>query len=141
MSSTNSTGAEPEQEWPGQHLGLPETGPGSVAGTGRRLLGFLLDIALAALVAGLFTAPDLPRNWSLVAWVVITAVPAGLFGFTPGMLVSGIWVARVDGADRVGLWRSLVRCALTLVLVPAVIRNRDARSWLDRITSTVVVRR
>jgi len=141
MSSTNSGGAQAESRWPGEHLGLPETGSGSVAGTGRRLLGFVLDIVLAGLVAGLFTAPELPQNWSLLAWAVITVVPAGLFGFTPGMLVSGIWVARLDGAARLGLWRALVRCALTLVLVPAIIRNKDARSWLDRLTSTVVVRR
>ncbi|MFR9729139.1 RDD family protein [Saccharopolyspora sp. MS10] len=130
-----------DQRWRGERLGLPESGQGSVATGGRRLLGFLVDIVLAALVAALFTAPELPGNWSLLSWFLITVVPVAFFGFTPGMLLTGIWVARADGAGAVGVWRAVVRCALTGLLVPAVIRNGDGRSWLDRLTGTVVVRR
>ena len=62
--------AEPQQSWRGERIGLPESGSGSAAPTGRRAVGFLLDIVLAALVAGLFTAPELPKNWSLLAGCV-----------------------------------------------------------------------
>ncbi len=157
MSSQNSAGDDsgeaaeqgigglfghgPRPRWRGEWLGLPESGQGAVATGGRRLLGFLADIVLAALVAGLFTVPEPPGNWSLLAWFVITVVPVAFFGFTPGMLLTGIWVARVDGSAAVGAWRAVVRCALTGVLVPAIIRNADGRSWLDRLTGTVVVRR
>ncbi|WP_181188141.1 RDD family protein [Actinopolyspora mortivallis] len=132
---------EPQQRWRGERLGLPEQGSGSVAPTGRRAVGFLLDIVLAALVAGLFTAPDLPGNWSLLSWALITVLPVAFFGFTPGMAVAGIWVARVDGSSLVGLPRALLRCVLTAVLVPAVLWNTDGRSWHDRLSGTVVLRR
>ncbi|MBB5068109.1 hypothetical protein BJ969_001197 [Saccharopolyspora gloriosae] len=134
-------GHGPRPRWRGEWLGLPESGQGAVATGGRRLLGFVVDILLAALVAGLFTAPELPANWSLLSWFLITAVPVAFVGFTPGMLVTGIWVVRVDGPGAVGVWRALVRAVLTGVLIPAVIRNVDGRSWLDRLTGTVVVRR
>lgn len=96
---------------------------------------------MAALVASLFTAPEPPGNWSLLAWVLITVVPVSFFGFTPGMAVAGIWVARLDGATVVGVPRALLRCLLTLLLVPAVLWNLDGRSWHDRLTGTVVLRR
>ncbi|SDQ06360.1 hypothetical protein SAMN04489718_0009 [Actinopolyspora saharensis] len=133
--------AEPQQSWRGERIGLPESGSGSAAPTGRRAVGFLLDIVLAALVAGLFTAPELPKNWSLLAWVLITFVPVAFFGFTPGMAVVGIWVARLDGSATVGIPRALLRCVLSAVIVPAVLWNLDGRSWHDRVSGTVVLRR
>ncbi|WP_170837406.1 RDD family protein [Actinopolyspora xinjiangensis] len=132
---------EPEQRWRGERLGLPEQGSGAVAPTGRRALGFLVDIVLAALVAGLFTAPELPGNWSLLSWTLITVLPVAFFGFTPGMAVARVWVARVDGTPAVGLPRALLRCVLTAVIVPAVLWNMDGRSWHDRLSGTVVLRR
>lgn len=133
--------AEPQQSWRGERIGLPESGSGSAAPTGRRVTGFLLDIVLAALVAGLFTAPELPKNWSLLAWAVITFVPVAFFGFTPGMAAVGIWVARLDGSTTVGIPRALLRCVLSAVIVPAVLWNLDGRSWHDRLSGTVVLRR
>lgn len=127
--------------WRGERLGMPESGTGSVASTGRRALAFGIDIVLGFLVASLFTAPELPMNWSLVAWLVITVVPVSLFGFTPGMAVTKIWVARMDGALMVGPWRAVVRAVLTALLIPAVLWNLDGRSWHDRLTGTVVLRR
>ncbi|MEV6230745.1 RDD family protein [Saccharopolyspora shandongensis] len=132
---------ETRPEWRGQKLGLPESGPGAAAPVGRRMAAFLIDIVLAALVAALFTAPDYPQNWSLVAWVVITVVPVTFFGATPGMAAMRIWVARVDGSVMVGPWRAAVRCVLTALIVPAVVWNFDGRSWHDRLTGTIVLRR
>jgi len=129
-------------------LGLPESGAGSVARGGSRLLGFLIDLVFASLVTSLFFRPDLQNTelmqtynlWSAAVWAVLTVIPVAFFGFTPGMAMLGIRVARLDGATMVGLWRALVRAVLTVVIVPAVIRNLDGRSWLDRVTDTVVVR-
>lgn len=120
---------------------MPESGSGSVAPTGRRAFAFLVDSVLAFLVAGLFTAPQLPMNWSLLVWFAITVVPVSLFGFTPGMAVAKIWVSRLDGTPMVGPLRALVRAVLTVLLIPVVVWNLDGRSWHDRLTGTVVVRR
>ncbi|MEC3978981.1 RDD family protein [Amycolatopsis sp. H20-H5] len=127
---------------------MPETGVGSVAAGGARLLGLVLDLVLASLVTTLFVHPNVQdpavmqsfNLWSGLVWAVITIVSAAFFGFTPGMGAVGIRVGRLDGAALVGLWRALVRTALTFVIIPAAVRNIDGRSWLDRLTGTVVVR-
>ncbi|NKQ59320.1 RDD family protein [Amycolatopsis sp. K13G38] len=127
---------------------MPEGGVGSVARGGSRLLGFLIDLVFASLVTSLFFRPNLQDTalmqtynlWSAAVWAVLTVLPVAFFGYTPGMAVLGIRVARLDGATMTGLWRALVRAALTVVILPAVIRNADGRSWLDRITETVVIR-
>jgi uncharacterized RDD family membrane protein YckC len=122
-------------------LGLPENGAGSVAATGRRVLALLIDFVLAALVAGLFTAPRLPGNWSVLSWAVISIVGTALFGFTPGMAALRIRVARVDGSALIGVPRAVLRTALIFLIVPAVIWDADTRGLHDKATGTVVLRR
>ncbi|MGH3949351.1 MAG: RDD family protein [Pseudonocardiaceae bacterium] len=137
-----------EPRWPGERLGLPAEGVGSVASGGRRLLALLLDFVAAAVITSLFIRPDLENTeimvtfnyTSIVVWVVMTVPPAALFGFTPGMAALGVRVGRLDGAERLGWWRAVARCALTALLIPAVVRNADGRGLHDRATGTVVVR-
>jgi uncharacterized RDD family membrane protein YckC len=146
-AGTGERDASPPR-WRGERWGLPESGSGSVAGGGARLLALVIDLVLASLVTSLFLRPDFQNpalmeaynRWAVCAWAVITVVPVAFFSFTPGMAITGIRVARLDGASMVGAWRALVRAALTFLIIPAVIRNVDGRSWLDRLTSTVVVR-
>lgn len=134
--------------WPGEKFGLPESGVGSAATGGARLLGLIVDLAVAALVTAIFLHPSLQdpaamqvfNLWSGGVWAIISVVSAGFFGFTPGMGVVGIRVARLDGAALVGPPRALVRAVLTFFIIPAAVRNADGRSWLDRLTGTVVVR-
>ena len=108
---------------------------------GRRILAFLVDIALASLVTWAFTAPAPPANWSLLGWFVITVVPVTFFGVTPGMVLLRIWVARIDGAQMVGPWRAVVRSVLTFLIVPAVVWHLNGRSSHDRLTRPIVLRR
>jgi uncharacterized RDD family membrane protein YckC len=133
-------GEDPANRYPGERLGLPEEGVGSVVGLGRRFLGFLIDVLLSALVAALFTVPEPPGNWSLLVWAVITIVPTALFGMTPGMTLLGMRVARLDGTRFVGVPRAALRTALLFFVVPAVITNTDSRGLHDRATGVVVVR-
>ncbi|TNC21398.1 RDD family protein [Amycolatopsis alkalitolerans] len=143
----NTGDAEPPR-WRGERLGLPQDGPGSVAGGSPRLLAFVLDLVLASLLTSLFIRPALQdtaamQNYNLASiavWAVITVLPVAFFGFTPGMAAVRIRVARLDGKSMVGIWRAVVRAALTFLLIPAAVRNADGRSWLDRLTNTVVVR-
>jgi RDD family len=151
LSGTRSGSAADDTEpprWRGERLGLPESGVGSVAGGGTRLLALLIDLVLASLVTSLFLRPDFQdpvamqsyNLWSAAAWAALTIVPAAFFNLTPGMAATGIRVGRLDGASTIGLWRALIRAALTFLIIPAAVRNADGRSWLDRLTGTVVVR-
>src|SRR5437870_2112277 len=54
---------EDRPRWRGERFGLPEGGVGAAAPTGRRVLGFVVDIVLATPIAFLFTAPSLPFDW------------------------------------------------------------------------------
>ncbi|WP_084143777.1 RDD family protein [Amycolatopsis taiwanensis] len=134
--------------WRGERFGLPESGIGSVATGGSRAVALIIDLVLASLLTSLFFRPNFQDSalmqsynlWSVCVWAVITIVPVSFFSFTPGMAVMGIRVARLDGATMVGVWRALVRAALTFLIIPAAVRNVDGRSWLDRLTVTVVVR-
>jgi uncharacterized RDD family membrane protein YckC len=114
--------------------------PDPVAPFGPRLGAFLVDVVASALVAGLFTAPELPRNRSLLVFAVI------YFGFTvlsqrtPGMYLLRLAVVRVDRRAPIGLWRALVRTLCVIVVVPALLRDREGRALHDRITQTAVIR-
>jgi uncharacterized RDD family membrane protein YckC len=124
----------------GASLGLPAEGPGSLAGFQARLVAFLIDAVGSAFVAGLFTAPDLPGNWSLVAFVVVTIGSLTLVGQTPGMRLMGLRLAHPRPGERLALWRAVVRTALLCLLVPALLTDSDGRGLHDRLTDTAVVR-
>ncbi|MFI5614580.1 RDD family protein [Amycolatopsis sp. NPDC051903] len=142
------TGDHTAPKWPGEAFGLPESGVGSVAGFGSRLLALVVDLVVAGLITTLFVRYDLQdvaamqtfNWWAGVVWAVITTIPVTFFGFTVGMAATGIRVARLDGGSMVGPWRAIVRMILTVVIVPALVRNADGRNWLDRVTGTVVIR-
>jgi uncharacterized RDD family membrane protein YckC len=120
--------------------GLPETGPGSLAPAGPRLGAFLVDVVLSGLVATLFTAPDLPRNRSLLVFAVLYFGFTVLVGQTPGMRVVRLRVVRLDRQAPVGVWRAAVRTLGVILLVPPLLRDRDGRGVHDRLTQTAVVR-
>lgn len=128
------------QRYKGERLGLPQSGPGSIASSGRRAFAILTDFLLAAGVAGLFTYPDLPRNWSLLAWFAITIIAVAFFGFTPGHAIFGLRVARLDGSPLVGLPRAALRTGLIFLVIPAVIWDADGRCLHDKASNTVVIR-
>jgi hypothetical protein len=130
-----------DEGYPGDRLGLPEAGPGSVATLPRRAAQFVLDALLAGLLAWVFTFPAPPQNWSLVTWAAIMVVPVAVIGATPGMVLLGLRVVRLDRPESpgVGLLWTLVRTASVFFLLPAVIVDRDSRGVQDRASRTVVV--
>ena len=95
---------------------------------------------LSALVAGIFTAPELPRNRSLLVFAVLYFSFTVLAQQTPGMRLLKLRVVRVDRPAPIGLWRSVVRTVGVILLVPAVLRDAQGRSLHDRLTQTSVVR-
>jgi uncharacterized RDD family membrane protein YckC len=134
---------EPDHEgYPGERFGLPEQGPGSVATLGRRGAQFVLDAVLAGVLAGLFTYPALPQNWSLLTWAIIMIVPVAVVGATPAMVLLGMRVVRLDRPERPGvgpLW-TVVRTVSLFFVIPALIVDHDSRGIQDRVSRTVVVK-
>ncbi|WP_254920398.1 RDD family protein [Blastococcus mobilis] len=124
----------------GASLGLAADGPGSLAGFGTRVVAFCVDALGSALIAGLFTAPELPGNWSLVAFAAITVGCLIAFGQTPGMRLLGLRLAHPRQGRRLAPWRAVVRTALLCLLVPALVVDSDGRGLHDRLTDTAVVR-
>jgi uncharacterized RDD family membrane protein YckC len=123
----------------GASLGLPADGPGRLASWSPRIGAFVIDAISAALVAGLFTAPDLPGNWSLVSFFVVTVGTLMLFGQTPGMRLLGLRLAHPRPGSRLAPWRAVVGTALLGLLIPALLVDADGRGLHDRLTGTAVV--
>lgn len=137
-----------QQAYRGERLGLPPDGRGSIASTPARIAAFVLDAVASAVVAGLVvalthpsTAADhLPRWWSLVALAIDYLVGMLVFGRTLGMYPIGLRIVRVDRDVAVNPVQALVRTALLILFIPAVIFDRDGRGMHDRFTDTAVVR-
>jgi uncharacterized RDD family membrane protein YckC len=129
-----------QQRVRGASLGLPASGPGSLAAFSTRVVAFFVDALLAAVVAALFTAPQLPGNWSLLPFGLIYVVTLVAFGQTPGMRLLGLRLAHPREGQRLALWRAVVRTALLMLLVPALLVDADGRGLHDRLTQTAVVR-
>jgi uncharacterized RDD family membrane protein YckC len=131
--------------YPGEALGLPESGPGSLAPTGRRVAALIIDwmiaygIALLALgLGGIKT--EMLSTAILVIWFLLGLVSVRLFGFTPGQLALRLTVVSVDGRPA-GVGRLAVRGLLLSLVVPALFTDWDGRGLHDRVTGTAVVRR
>jgi RDD family len=137
---------ESRSTYPGERLGLPETGPGSLARMGRRLGALMIDwlisygLAALALRFGVLSEQTLATA-VLAIWFVLGAVSVRLFGFTPGQLMLGLQVVTVDRRAPVGLVRAVVRGMLVGTVVPALFTDWDGRGLQDRLTATAVVRR
>lgn len=125
------------ERYRGQRLGLPETGPGALVSVGRRVGAIAVDWGIATALAWLFTPG---ASWNFAVWAGISILTVALFSVTPGQLVLGIGVARVDKTAPVGLWRSIIRVALVGLVVPAAIWDADTRGLQDRLTDTAVIR-
>jgi uncharacterized RDD family membrane protein YckC len=133
--------------YPGETLGLPERGPGSLAPIGRRLAALLIDWLIAGGLALLaFSVGAISFQWvntaQFLVWLVLGAAEVRLFGFTPGQLALGLGVIPVGGtASRVGIGRAAARVLLVGLVVPALFTDWDGRGLQDRVTCTAVVRR
>ncbi|MDQ1486784.1 MAG: hypothetical protein QOJ62_2477 [Actinomycetota bacterium] len=130
--------------YPGQRLGLPAAGPRSVAGIGRRLGAIFVDWFIALLAVGLFTGrrpltPGHSSELTLLVFALEYLLLVTLVGSTIGMRLFRIRVMRVDGR-RVSLPWIVVRTALLLLVIPAVVYDRDQRGLHDRAADSVVVR-
>ncbi|MBB5435644.1 RDD family protein [Nocardiopsis composta] len=140
MERERETGAgEDAFAYRGNRLGMPETGPGSVPGVGRRLLALALDWILSLAVAyGLLGAdPGDGSATVLLVFALMTAVLLCLFGTTLGKRITGIGIASTG--ERALPWplAVVIRTALLCLVIPAVIYDRDQRGLHDRAAGTI----
>ncbi|WP_067820044.1 RDD family protein [Actinomadura kijaniata] len=129
---------------PGERLGLPAEGSGSVAGYGRRLLALLIDWLLSLLVASLLAnvlawSPPTRSLATLVIFAIQAWVLTSLLGITIGKRITGIRVVRPDGGPVGPVW-ALVRTLLLVLVIPALVWDRDYRGLHDRAANSIVVR-
>lgn len=128
----------------GERLGLPETGVGSVAGFGRRLVALCIDWIACALIAQLlFPQYAYGSARSAVNTMIVFFIVKSLFtwlgGATAGQRILGTRVISMNGGI-IQPWRALLRTALVCLVIPAAIWNRDGRGLQDLICRTVEVR-
>ncbi len=146
LSGPESARPAAHDGYPGERLGLPESGPRSLARTGRRLVALTLDwLACYGLSALLMSLDVISRPMLstavLLIWLVVGAVSVRLFGFSPGQYALGMGVVPVDGRPHTGLGRAVGRGLLLALVVPALFTDADGRGLQDRLTRTAVVRR
>jgi uncharacterized RDD family membrane protein YckC len=125
------------QNWAGQRLGLPESGPGSLAKLGRRSLALMTDWSLAMIVSQAFAKGD--STVTLVVFAGVQWLLISTLGYSVGHRIFGLQVRRLDG-KYVGFWRSLIRVGLILLVLPAAIWDADNRGLHDKAAGTVLVR-
>ena len=121
----------------------PDTGAGSIARFGPRLLAFAVDAALSVLIAVLagFRPPTSRYNFVVYgAFLAIELVFVTVAGQTPGMRVAGIVVARASDAGRPQVQWVLVRTVLLAALVPALVVDSTGRAMHDRAAGLMTLR-
>lgn len=143
LSGPQSLGSS--EGYPGQQLGLPEAGAGSLARPGRRAVALLADWLISYGLAGLGLALGLVSGTFLatavlIVWFALGVVPVRLFGFTPGQYLLGLRVASVDNRRYVGTGRAVARGLLIALVLPALFTDVEGRGIQDRLTATAVVR-
>jgi uncharacterized RDD family membrane protein YckC len=126
----------------GERLGLPEHGPGSIAPTGRRVGALFVDGWLCALIAyGLVARGDAgaANLWTTPLFFLMSAVLISTAGSTLGKRLFGLRVVRLDGRHPSPL-QVLGRTLLLILVVPALVWDRDTRGLHDKAVGTVEVR-
>ncbi|MFS0893851.1 RDD family protein [Microbacterium sp. 179-I 3D3 NHS] len=123
--------------YPGERLGFPESGPGSIGRPGRRIGALAIDWVAAVIISIAFFEYDSLATMAVFAVVQILFIPTA--GGSPGHRILGMRVVRLDGA-WVGLWRPLVRTVLLILVIPAVIWDADQRGLHDKAAGTVLIR-
>lgn len=133
-------------EYPGASIGLPQSGPGSLASWGSRIAALVVDWAACMVAAvGLFgtrvlTGHGWPAFMILAVFFVESSVLTATMGGSFGQLLARVAVVRLDGRP-LAWWQAVLRCAMKCLVIPAVVVGAERRSMLDLTLGTVVVNR
>lgn len=137
MTNRGPGGAQ-SNRWPGDRLGRPESGPGSVARAQPRIAAIIVDFGLCFAV---YAAFFFGSSWASIAiFALEQLILVAFFGASIGHALLGLRLTTLDGRP-LGPWRPAVRTALLCLLVPAAIWDADQRGLHDVFAGTVLVRR
>lgn len=136
-ASPNTFGQVPPSKWPGERLGLPATGKSSIARPVRRILGFVIDWAIAIGVSAAFFNYDPAANLIIFVALQIAFIPT--IGASIGHRLVGLRLISIHGG-WVGIWRPIVRSVLLGLAIPALVWDSDQRGFHDKIAGTALIR-
>lgn len=137
-------GAPTDQDYPGQRMGRPQSGRGSLARPFRRLLAFWLDWLLIEGIFYLLAQLAFPTLGSAVLdvvqlfffWLYMVAA-VGFMGHTVGHFAFGMQVQSLDGQPA-GWLTALIRQSMVMLVLPVLIMDADQRGLHDRARHTLV---
>lgn len=137
QNPANRPGDIAPSRYPGERLGLPESGPRSVGRVGRRIAAIAIDWAIASLLSFAFFHYD---SWATIAiFAVLQILFIPTLGGSVGHRAVGMRVVAVRGG-WVGVWRPIVRTLLLCIVIPALVWDSDQRGFHDKIAGTVLIR-
>lgn len=125
----------------GQRLGLPESGSGSLARLGRRLVALFIDWFAASLIARALVGDPQSTAESfatLGVFALEVTLLTWLWGSSFGQRIVGIRV--VGRTRRLGLVGSALRTVLICLVIPPLVWDADGRGLHDRAVDSVVLR-
>ena len=135
-----------EEQYPGQRLGLPAQGHGSLATWRARIAALVLDWAACMGVAVLLFGPGVVSGGGWRAWMTLTVffvestLLSWLAGGSFGQLICRLAVVRLD-REPLGIARALLRAALISLALPALVIGPDRRNLPDLAVGTMVINR
>jgi uncharacterized RDD family membrane protein YckC len=133
---------QPEEDgYRGQRLGLPESGPGSMATLGRRVVALFIDWVAAMIISRALVAdPEtvLEQFATLGIFALEVTVLTWLWGASFGQRLVGLRV--VGRTRRLGLVAATLRTVLICIVIPPLIWDADGRGLHDRAVDSVVIR-
>ncbi len=144
LEGPNARRPDAATDYPGKRLDMPESGPGSIARFGRRLVAIVIDWTLCQVMAYALFRVTLgeggPSSFApLLIFGVENILMLSTLGSTFGQRILGVRLTSIAG-ERATLLQVVARTVLLCVAVPALIWDRDSRGLHDKAAQTVLVR-
>jgi hypothetical protein len=124
------------EAYPGERLGLPRVGRGSLASWRSRIAALIVDWAACMAIAVGFFGSGVLTGGGWRAWMILTvffvesAVLGAVAGGSFGQLICRIAIARLDR-----------RAFLVSLALPALVVGADRRGLQDLAAGTVMINR
>lgn len=141
-----AAGTAGESDYPGERVGLPQAGRGSLASWGSRISALVVDWIICTVVAVLLFGSRVVTGQGWTSWMTLatffveTSVLCVLAGGSAGQLICRIAVVRLEGRP-LDLGRSVLRAAMVCFVLPALVVGTDRRGLHDLAAGTAVVNR